>query len=299
MSDSPEELDEKGLEERKRKGWTKTVIYILVIIAGYFLLRNLLGFGFKHVKDAELQEFDEDTINSVLNSENSLDYPLPADTSPVVIEVGGTDLTNEQIISMTDAMFDRYGAVAAKIAEKLETDVQGVFDVTLIVAATAKGTMTQAGLDLYFRCLESWSSRWSNDLNSVSNAIAKIAEAQISGIDAATKCSETILVKEVIENTEQHSSEKYTVTIKNKSKGGFLGTNKRKSSSETRESIKEFSRVDNRVVRYVPVCIDWALEPTQFNAILAAGTLQSQMLYGLLTASLASAPSPSQFVKTK
>lgn len=290
MSDSP--------EKQEKKDWTKTVIYILVIIAGYLILRNLFGSGFSHVKDAELQEFDEDTINSVLNSENNLAYPLPADTSPVVIEVGGTDLTNEQIIAMTDAMSDRYGAIAARIAEKLESDVQSVFDVTLLVAATSNGTMTQAGLDLYFRCLEAWSGRWSNDLNSVSSAIAQIAEAQIDGIDAATKCSETILVKEVIENTEQNSTERYTVTINNKSKGGFLGMNKRKSSTETRESIKEYSRVDNCIIRYVPVCVDWALDPTQFNAILAAGTLQTQLLYGLLTASLASAPSPSQFVRT-
>lgn len=291
MSDSPKDQEEK-------KGWTKTIIYILVIIAGYMILRNLFGSGFSHVEDAELQEFDEDTINSVLNSENTLDYPLPADTSPVIIEVGGTDLTNAQIIEMTDAMANRYGAIATRIAAKLESDVQSVFDVTLLVAARANGTMTQAGLDLYFRCLESWSGRWSNDLNSVSTAIAGIAAAQIQGIDAATKCSETILVKEVIETTEQNSTEQYTVTIQNSSKGGFLGMNKRKSSTETREFIKEYSRTDNRIIRYVPVCVDWALEPTQFNAILAAGTLQTQLLYGLLTASLATAPSPVQFVKT-
>lgn len=292
MSDSPQS------QEENKKGWTKAIIYILIIIAGYMILRNLFGSGFSHVEDAELQEFDEDTINSVLNSEHNLEYPLPADTSPVVIEVGGTDLTNKQIIEMTDAMAERYGAIAARIADKLESDVQSVFDVTVLVAAQAKGTMTQDGLDLYFRCLEAWSTRWSADLNSVAAGIAQVAQAQIDGIDAATKCSNTILVKEVIETTEQNSTEKYTVTITNKSKGGFLGMNKRKSSTETRESIKEYSRVDNRVIRYVPVCTDWALEPTQFNAILAAGTLQTQLLYGLLGATLASAPSPVQFVRT-
>lgn len=299
MSDDVTQRSENGDDSvgGLKINWVKIGAYALVAILGYKLLTNIFTSGFSHVEDATLSRYDEDTLASVLNGEMSEGYLLPEDTTPAVIVLDQTGYTDQEILDITAGLYDRYSVIGESIAASLETDVQSVFDLTVIVAAQAQGTMTEAGLDLYFQAMDLWAPRFDSALKSTADAVATIAAAQVAGINNSTECTETILVKDIVEESEVTDTSSYVVELKNNSDGGFLGMNKSKSSKETRTTIMNYTRNDVRHISYVPVCIGWQLDPTQLGAIMAVGSLAVQMQYSLLSAVLAMAPKAANFVK--
>lgn len=292
------ENNSNGASDRAKSGKRLSpIVWVIIIVLGFVLLRKLFGTDYSS-PDAELTEFDQDTIDGVLNGDGSLEYPFPNDNTPAIIEVPGGTLTDAQVIELTAQLYDRYEGVANRIAEKLQTDAANVFDLTVIMAATAEGTMTTQGLDLYFRALEAWAPRWASTVESCASALADIAASQFDAIDAATKCVDTVMViNSISQETYQSDQTEFTVTIENGNKGGFCGLFKKKSSAETRTTIRNLTRNDVKIVQYAPVCQKWQLTPTQLDAILAAGTIQSRLVYGIMEADLAAAPNPAQFVK--
>lgn len=284
--------------EAQKKRDQKIIMWVIIAIIGIFVIRKLFKSSFSWAPDAELTEYDEDTIEGVLNGNNELGYSLPPDRSPAIIELSGTEMTDAEIVAMTNTLMDRYSGIAASIANKLGSDVRGVLDTAVIdlMMTGDEGTVSTGRLDLYFRALEVWSGRFDSAMSSVTSGIAQIAAAQIEGINNATECTETILVKEVMESSTVTEDTYYQVTLENGSKGGFAGLFKKKSSKETRTTVTNFSRNDVRHIKYVPVCVDWQLDPTQLAGILAAGTLAIQMQYGLLTAVVNMAPKAAAFI---
>lgn len=277
-----------------KSSW-KYVIYAVLGLAVIFAIRSWLTGGFSHIKDAELTPYDEETLDGVLNGENA-DHLLPNDTTPVIISTTGASLTDAQLTTMTDAISTRYNTIAQSIADKLETDITSVFDMTLLIFGLEDGTVTQARLDLYFRSLDLWATRWVAVNDSVAREISNTAIAVVDGIEAAMDCSSYDLIKEIDESLQTEENTTYTVEIGNKSKGGFLGLSKSKSSSETRTSVRNFTQNHNRKIRYVPLCRSYQLNVPQFNALMATQSNVCIQLYGMLQATLATAPLPSMFI---
>lgn len=287
------------LSNPAKKNGTSWILWAVIIVVGFTVIKRLFGSTFSHIGDAQITEFDEDTISSLLESGGGdSGFLLPDDNSPVVIELPARELTDAEIVEISVSLQERYSTIAQSVADRLSSDVAGVFDTIAIVFSSAGvgGTVSQAALDLYFRALDVWAGRFDSTMAGVTEGIATIAAAQIEGINNAVECSETILVKEVQEEAQVTEDTYYTVAITNNSKGGFMGLNKRKGSSETRTTVKNFTNTSVRHIKYVPVCLDWQLDVTQLAGILAAGSLAIEMQYGLLTAVVNMAPNPEAFI---
>lgn len=294
-----EELDQNG--QPKKKGMSGKTIAIIVIVGvvGILVVKRLLGNAFTDAPDAAITPYDEGTIEEVLNAPQDGGYLLPVDTTPTTFTISSQTYTDTQVVSMANALHDRYAAIAEVIANSLLSDAQAVFE-TVIILFTSDGTtgnVTQGALDLYFQVLEVWAKRFDAASLAVAEGVARVAEAQIAGINAAVECTETIFVKDVVEESTTDETTVYMVEVNNTSGRGFLGMNKKKASSETRTAIKNFTRTDVRHISYIPHCIDWQVDITQLSAILAAGSLSMQMQYGILKTVLAMAPQPKNFIK--
>lgn len=297
MLDDVKNNDRTADMSNDQKGGLSMLVWIIIAVLGFVVIKNLFGTDYSS-PDAELNEFDEDTIDSVLTADDGLPYPFPDDNTPQVIEVPGGDLTDAEVIAMTAQLYDRYSGIADRIALKLQTDAANVFDITVLIAASGSGGVyTEKGLDLYFRALEVWAPRWANTITSIANATATIAGDLFDSVNAATHCVDTVMViSAMTQETYQTDKTSYTVQINNGSKGGFMGLSKKKSSSENRTSVRELTRLDTKAVTYTPVCQQWQLSPTELDALLATQSLANQNLSALAALELASAPNPKQFI---
>lgn len=277
-----------------KKGISTTTI--LIGAGAILLLLYLFGRGrgaVGSVPDASTNAADEDAINNVLDSDLQGDYLLPADTSPVVIPGGSAEMSEQEVIALVDSISAKYSAQAEAMALNLSTTVENVLTAGVVILAEAVGTgsITEEGMDLYWSVMEVWSKRFDNAVTSVSRSIADTAAASVEGINNAVECSETILVKEVFEESTLVNKSHYSVTIKNGGTDvlmGILGSSK--SSSEVRTGAKSSMRNDVRKITYVPTCVDWQLDPTQFAAIMANTSLSTQLQYGILQAVANMAP---------
>lgn len=290
------DLARSDVNPKKKKNITMIIIIIGVGLAAFFLFK---GSGWKQAPVAAINEFDEGTIDSVLNEESNLEYALPKDNSPAFFSVPQGSYSDEQVIDLAAKIGDRHKASIDAMAKQLASDSALVMDVTAmtLLGSTKGGVITEAGIDLWFKALEKWTPMFTGVSASVAGGIAQVAAAEMDSINNATECVETTFVKKVTSDTTTTETSSYKVEVTNNSSKGFLGMNKRSSSSEVRTAIKEIMRHDTSVVEYIPHCTNWQLDPTQMAAIMVAGELALVSLYGMLTAVLKMAPRAEQFVK--
>jgi hypothetical protein len=131
----------------------------------------------------------------------------------------------------------------------------------------------------------------------VTAAVAVATEASIAGINAAAECTETVFIKEPYDESTSNDTDSYTVAITNDSASALYGLYESKSSGETRTSVSNNIRRDVRKITFVPHCIDWQLDATQFSAIMATMSLQTQIQYGILETVVGMCPDPSAFMR--
>lgn len=296
------EFNDVQITEQKPKKKDKTLYYVIgfvIILLGFGLYQRWSKGGWTDAATATINEFDEATIDSVLTGEGSLGYALPNDESPAFFTVPQGAYTDEQVIALVEKIGARHSEKVAALAAQLASDSAAVMDLSavLLLGNQNGGVITEAGIDLWFKALEKWTPIFVGVSSSVASGIADVAAAQIAGINTATECVATTFVKKVAETSDQTDTNYYQVKIKNSSGRGFLGMNKKKSSSETRTSVRTLTRQDVRVVEYIPHCTNWQLDPTQFAGIMEAGTLALESLYAMLSSSLAMAPRAEQFIK--
>lgn len=277
----------------------KPIIIALIVVLGIVVFKKIFGSTFSHIKDAVLSPEDQLTLEKVLAGEAPPGALLASDKSPTQFIVNGNQYTDAQIVTLSDGIAAKYALIGASIAASLKTEAATVFDSVIILMSNSgiAGEVSEKGLDLYFRVLDVWAKRFDSATIAVANAIADIAEATLDGIDNSSECVQTVFVKNVTETSNTTDVSAYTVTIENQSSGGFLGMNKKKRSQETRESVKTLTRQDVRNISYIPHCVNWQLDVTQFAAVLASQALAVQFEYGLLSTVLAMAPKPSNFIR--
>lgn len=284
---------------KKKPNYKMIIIIGAIFIVVLAVYKRIVNSGWKDAPDAAITPYDEATIDGVLNSEDQLAYALPADDSPAFFNVNSATMTDEQIAEFVAKIGDRHSEKITAIAASIQSDAASVMDLSavLLLQNGSAGTITTAGIDLWFAALEKWTPMFVGMSDAVASGIAEVAAAQIEGINNATECVGTTFVKKVTETSDTSSTEYYKVEVGNKSGRGFLGTNKKKSSSETRTSIRTLVRNDTRAIEYVPHCTNWQLDPSRFAGIMEAGSLALESLYGMLKTVLVMAPRAEQFIK--
>lgn len=279
-------------------GWIKWVVIIILGVVAINAIKNWLTGGFEHVKDAELTEYDEDTLQGVLDGEEP-DHLLPNDVSPVIATVTGSGMSEADIIALSATLQEKYSSQLQAIVDKTALEAANIMDVTLIMFAMEQGTVTEDRLNLYFQTLGYWLPGWLAVNDSVAREMGNVTAAAMDAINNSVECTEySMVVGEINEVLDTNITESYTVKINNSSKGGFLGLNKRKSSSETRESVRNFAQKHTRDIVYHALCLNQQVDPTALSAAMATQSLAMQALYGQLQVQLNMGPNPAKFVKT-
>lgn len=284
---------------KKKPNYKMIIIIGAIFIVVLAVYKRIVNSGWQDAPDAAITPYDEATIDGVLNSEDQLAYALPADDSPAFFNVNSATMTDEQIAEFVGKVGDRHSEKIAAIAASIQSDAASVMDLSAVLLLQNGGTgvITTAGIDLWFSALEKWTPMFVGMSEAVASGIADVAAAQIEGINNATECVGTTFVKKVTETSDTSDTTYYKVEVGNRSSRGFLGMNKKKSSSETRTSIRTLVRNDTRTIEYIPHCTNWQLDPSRFAGIMEAGSLALESLYGMLKTVLAMAPRAEQFIK--
>lgn len=279
-------------------GWIKWVVIVILGVVAISAIRSWLTGGFEHVKDAELTEYDEDTLQGVLDGEEA-DHLLQNDVSPVIATVTGTGMSEADIVALAATLQEKYSSQLQAIVDKTALDAGNIMDVTLIMFAMEQGKITEARLNLYFQTLGYWLPGWIAVNDSVAREMGNVTAAAMEAINNSVECTEySMVVSEINETLDTNITESYKVQINNSSKGGFLGLNKRKRSSETRESVRNFAQKHTRDIVYHPLCLNQQVDPTALAAAMATQSLAMQALYGQLQVQINMGPDPAKFVKT-
>lgn len=223
----------------------------------------------------------------------------PVDKSPLVFTTGNSSMELAQLENIIDGYYSSYEATCARIASKLKTDASVVFDtVAMLFGELPAGkAITVKSLTGYFQVLEIWSSRFDSALSVVSNAVGQILIAQISGLSTANKCTKWVYIRSNEITQTESTAKSAVVTNISKVNNGLLGIiGKTKISTSETMNSSTVSQSFNEKVSFVPHCEQYQLDPIVVMSVLNSSAVSVSLQYDLLSAVLAMAPKPENFL---
>lgn len=273
----------------------KTILYVGGAL-GIIALMNRAGAGFWGSK--ELSDKDYEMLESAQQNGTIGDL-LANDTSPVAFKVTNNTLTYEQRLTLISDLGTKYQSITDKIAENLQTtasDIYGRIGLTLSGSLPEGATMSERGLELYFKMLDIWSKNHAGIAFGVASEVTKLWLG--AAATDVTSCTSTTFVKDVTETSEAEQARSQSVVIKTTARNGFLGiVGRKKTTVETQLSSSMEKRTDTRKIVYVPHCTSVEVDPLKLEVLYNTTLMGVKLQMAQLIQSFNSCPDPLNFVK--
>lgn len=273
----------------------KTILYVGGAL-GIIALMNRAGAGFWGSK--ELSDKDYEMLKSAQQNGTIGDL-LANDTSPVAFKITNNTLTYEQRLSLISDLGTKYQSITDKIAENLQTtasDIYGRIGLTLSGSLPDGATMSERGLELYFKMLDIWSKNHAGIAFGVASEVTKLWLG--AAATDVTSCTSTTFVKDVTETSEAEQARSQSVVIKTTARNGFLGiVGRKKTTVETQLSSSMEKRTDTRKIVYVPHCTSVEVDPLKLEVLYNTTLMGVKLQMAQLIQSFNSCPDPLNFVK--
>lgn len=268
---------------------TGQVVAIGAGVIGLSLLTNRL-------KSTTISNSDRTQLEGVLDGEIKPKTVLSNDTSPLAFTIPSSGLTAPQRAQLIQVITSKYSSQAEVIAGHMSASVSSVFaGISALIEATP-GSFSIASTELYFKCLEVWAARLDSAVASVTMGVAKII-SDANANPTYKECTSYTFIKEIYESSTVTETNTFTTNFSNKKKTAVFGLFGAKSADSSYTAVKSLVTDSNRVIKFIPLCTDWDVDPNLLEASLASQQIGIVAQYAILKAIINTAPNPIDFTR--
>jgi hypothetical protein len=281
--------DAASEKEAKKKKIIKWVAIGVGVILLFLILRKLFGSMFDWGDDAVE---NQDAINAAIDGLDNVDITTELaddDSEPFYTYTSETALTEE----VASSIYDTYQAKVDAMAEKINVPLDEMLAVvasTLLNNMSANSVVTEKAMELYLDHLNIWLPIYMAGNDQVFNKSAELAAKLLDANVASTTCTETVFMRDVTETLDQTNSQTTTTVATNGRSGGFLGMNKKKTSTSTTTIENVSTSNSTRHVQYIPHCAGWGISESSFLANMSSYTLGLSSIYAFFQTILDACP---------
>lgn len=285
-------------EIRDSGGSTKSTSTRNLLIAGgvvvvlFMILRQRSAIP----ADQNLNGNDYDLVNA--NTPSGSLTLLAEDKSPVFF-TAKSGMTASQLLVEGERISAKWTGRIESIADKMLSTSPAIGAGIALLLNSTSGSVSERAIDIYLRLMEQYSVRVSAAVTATTDAVADIAIATISGISDAENCIETTFIKEVSETSEYSAVTTNTATVKNGGGSAIFGLFASKRSIKTVQTQVAELTVQDRNIRFIPVCTSWGLDVAAVDALFAVQHISVVIAYSALKSVLDTAPNAAYFVDTR
>lgn len=248
---------------------------------------------------ATIPGLTQDDINLLNTPASELVPQIQSDTSPVIFQVSGTQMTAQERADALVKIDQYFGSRMDNLSALLMVDKDILTDAISACLAIEDGEVREKNLSLFLTMFEAWTKLFVNTALSVGSGIAGITAGTASAVANAKTCAKWTFVKKVTQVIDQTSqsvnSVRYTSST-TKIVFGILGSGS--TAGSFHQSVNTNTMHEEVETSFVPHCTESVVDPDAVFAIMSAQTLAIRPLIDIMQLAIDMAPKVEMFVKT-